>query len=86
MRPCKQDSQYRPKRKSMVANVSIPFLLLGYRFRAIGLGSPRDALDISFSTLLVESIQFEAVCRWWPCGACTWNTFNSVEGMNKDSV
>ena len=65
---------------------TVPFLLLGQRFWVIALWSSRDALDIPFRTLLVESIEFEAVCWRWPSGACAWNAFYNLESVNEDAV
>ena len=43
-------------------------------------------MDVSFCTLLVESIQFEAVCRWWPSGACAGNTLDRIQGVDENPV
>lgn len=65
---------------------TVPFLLLGEGIWVIALWSPRDALDIPFGTLLVESIKFEAVCRRWPSGACAGNAFYDLESVNENAV
>ena len=43
-------------------------------------------MDISFCALLVESIQFEAVCRGWPSGASAGNTLDRIKGVDEDPV
>ena len=43
-------------------------------------------MDISFCALFVESIQFEAVCRGRPSGACTGNTLDGIEGVDENPV
>ena len=86
MHPCKEYCQHFAYRKSMGADVFIPFLLLRYRSWVIALWSLRDAMDISFCALLVESIQFEAVCRGWPSGACAGNTLDRIKGVDENPV
>ena len=43
-------------------------------------------MDISFRALLVESIQFEAVCGGWPSGACAGNTLDRIKGVDENPV
>ena len=86
MRPCRKECQPLSQ-AHLYGSISIlPFLLLGYRFGAVALWSGGNALDISFCTLLVEAIELETV-RWrWPGGACAWDAFDCIEGVDEDSV
>ena len=64
----------------------MPFLPLCYRVWVVARWPWRDTFDVAFCTLFVETVELESIGRWGPSGACSRDTFDSVQGMDENSV
>ncbi len=70
----------------LLAVSEIPFVPLRYHFWIATIWSSRKTFNVTLCALLVETVEFEAVCGRRSCGAGPGDPLDGIERVYKDSV